>query len=155
MLLRHHKQRRRGVHAVEAAFIYPISFLLIIGMIVCGMGIFRYQETCHWARAGARWAVCHGGQWAFDQGQPLTQPSDVYNNAIQPYTIALNPANITYSVTWSDPGEMPIFPETNMPGPPFPWQINQVTVTVNYTWIPEAYLGGITFTATSTMPIEY
>jgi hypothetical protein len=155
MLLRNSKNVRQGIHAVEAALIYPVSFLLIIGLIVCGMGIFRYQETCHWARAGARWAACHGGQWSFEQGQPLTQPADVFNNAIQPYTIALDPTKINYTVSWSDPGEMPTYPDTTSAGPPFNWRINEITVTVNYTWIPEAYVGGITFTATSTMPVEY
>jgi hypothetical protein len=149
------KNQRRGTHAVEAAFVYPVSFLLIIGLIVCGMGIFRYQETCHWARAAARWAACHGGQWSFEQGQPLTQPSDVYNKVIQPYTIAIDQTQLTYAVSWSDPGEMPTYPDTTSAGPPFNWRINEVTVTITYNWIPEAYLGGITFTHTSTMPVEY
>jgi hypothetical protein len=30
---------------------------------------------------------------------------------------------------------------------------NTVTVTVSYNWIPEAFLGGITLTSTSTVPM--
>jgi hypothetical protein len=32
---------------------------------------------------------------------------------------------------------------------------NLVTVTVTYLWIPEAFLGGITISSTSVMPMSY
>ena len=62
MLLRTLKNPRRGTHAVEAAFVYPVTFMLMLGILVCGMGIFRYQEISHWSHQAARWAACHGGQ---------------------------------------------------------------------------------------------
>jgi Flp pilus assembly protein TadG len=144
-------QARRGVHAVEAALIYPISFLLIIGMIVCGMGIFRYQETCHWARAAARWAAVHGGQYSQENGKRLTTSADVYDNAIQPNLVSLDPTKMTCSVSWSDSGEMPVYYNSSKGQ----MSINEVTVTITYNWIPEAYVGGITFRHTSTMSMEY
>jgi hypothetical protein len=32
---------------------------------------------------------------------------------------------------------------------------NNVTVTLTYRWVPEAYLGGITLSSTSVMPMSY
>ena len=37
------RYRRRGAVAVEAAVVYPVLFLLLLGVIVGGMGVFRYQ----------------------------------------------------------------------------------------------------------------
>ena len=36
--------RRRGVSAVEAAVVYPITILLLLGTVVLGLGVFRYQQ---------------------------------------------------------------------------------------------------------------
>ena len=155
MLLRTLKHPRRGTHAVEAAFVYPVTFMLVFGILICGMGIFRYQEISHWSHQAARWAACHGGQWSFEQGKPLTQASDVYNTVIQPYTVSLDQTKLSYAVSWSDAGEMPTYPDLTSTGPPFKWRINEVTVTITYIWVPEAYLGGITLTSTSTLPVEY
>jgi Flp pilus assembly protein TadG len=151
MLLRTLIRPRRGTHAVEAAFVYPVSFMLLLGILVCGMGMFRYQETCHWARTAARWAAVHGGQYSKDTGKPLTTSSDVYNNAVQPHLVALDPTKLNVSVSWTDPGEMPVYYNVSKGKQ----SINEVTVTVTYNWIPEAYLSGITFTHVSTMPMEY
>jgi Flp pilus assembly protein TadG len=155
MLLRTAQKPRRGTHAVEAAFVYPVTFMLMIGILVCGMGIFRYQEISHWSHQAARWAACHGGQYAFENNQPLTTSSVVYTTAIQPYTVALDQTKLSYTVSYSDPGQMPTYPDLTSTGPPFKWRINEVTVTITYNWVPEAYLGGITFTSSSTMPVEY
>jgi hypothetical protein len=32
---------------------------------------------------------------------------------------------------------------------------NTVTVTLTYQWVPEAFLGGVTLSATSVMPMSY
>lgn len=31
---------------------------------------------------------------------------------------------------------------------------NTVTVKINYSWVPEAYFGGVTMTSTSVMPMS-
>jgi len=54
------------------------------------------------AREGARYACVRGSQyqagWQRDGGQPRT---DVYNNAILPMTAGLDPASLTYNVSWT------------------------------------------------------
>jgi Flp pilus assembly protein TadG len=59
-------QRRdsRGAATVEAAIVLPIAFFLVLGLIIGGLGIFRYFEVAHLARETARFAAVHGGQYA-------------------------------------------------------------------------------------------
>jgi hypothetical protein len=49
------------------------------------------------------------------------------------------PGNITYNVVWSP---------NNQPG-------STVTVTINYEWVPTAYVGTIQMSSTSVMTVEY
>jgi hypothetical protein len=102
------------------------------------------------AREGARWASVHGGQWAADQDKSLTTPADVYNSAILPHAAGLDPSKLTYSVTWDDASELPAYPPTGVN-----YRTNKVTVTVNYSWVPELYLGSMTLTSTSVTTISY
>jgi hypothetical protein len=58
---------------------------------------------------------------------------------VLPGGVALNSAQLTSNVTWSP---------DKQPG-------SLVTVTVNYTWVPEAFFGVMTFSSTATMPVTY
>ena len=150
--------RRRAATVVECAVIYPLTFLLMLGLIIGGLGVFRYQEISSVAREGARWASVHGYQCVQEAnptvGYPtLTTANDVYTNAIKPQADAANldPPSLTYSVSWADASQAPTYYDiTNNV-----WRTNTVTVKVTYQWIPEAYLGGITLTSTSVMPMTY
>jgi hypothetical protein len=152
------RQPRRGANTVECAIVFPVTFLLLLGLIIGGMGVFRYQETASLAREGARWAAVHGGQCVREANPgtaspPLTTDQDVYQNAIQPRAVSLDPSRLSYAVSWDDAGEMPSYLDYSQ-SPPV-WRTNHVTVTVTYQWVPEAYLGGITLTSTSVMTISY
>jgi Flp pilus assembly protein TadG len=137
MLLR--QRKRPGVTVVECAVIFPVVFLLLLGTIVAGLGVFRYQEIAALAREGARYASVHGARYEFDTGKLAATPSDVYEQAIRPKAVALDQTKLKYSVTWS--------PDNRQGG--------TVTVQVDYFWIPEAYLGGIQLSSTSTMWMSY
>jgi Flp pilus assembly protein TadG len=131
--------RRRAAALVEFAFIAPILLLFLIGVVVAGLGVFRYQEVASLAREGARYASVHGKRYQDVTGNPAATPEDVYENAIRPKAVALDMNRLSYSVTW-DPGNR---------------QGDRVRVQVTYQWIPEAFLGGIQLRGTSTMPISY
>src|SRR6516165_2943741 len=100
--------RRRGATVVECAIIYPITFLLMLGLIIGGLGVFRYQEISSVAREGARWASVHGYQSAQEANPTgaatLTTANDVYTNAIKPQADAANldPPSLSYSVSYTD-----------------------------------------------------
>ena len=138
MLLR--STRRHGASVVEMAIIAPVTILLLFGLIITGLGVFRYQEVASLAREGSRWASVHGTMWAQTTGKTAATATDVYNKGILPEVVALNTSKLSYSVTW-DPD--------NSPG-------SQVTVTVTYNWMPEALVAGpITLSSTSTVTMTY
>src|SRR5262245_18446301 len=100
MLLSPTSQLRTGAVALESAIIYPVTFLLIIGLVVGGLGIFRYQECASLAREGARYASTHGAILRKDAGQPIATGADwkqdVYDNAIAPRMVGLDPTLVGY-----------------------------------------------------------
>ena len=69
MILPLSSQRRTGASVVEGAFVYPITFLLLLAIMVGGLGIFRFQEVAHLAREAARYASTHGGQYQAENCQ--------------------------------------------------------------------------------------
>src|SRR5437763_529552 len=77
----------RGAVMVEAAIVLPTLFIILIGMITIGMGIFRYQQVAALAREGARYAAVHGAQYekdaqdAGDNTKHAADYTDIYNNA--------------------------------------------------------------------------
>jgi Flp pilus assembly protein TadG len=145
------QRRRRGTTTVEFAVTCPIAFLLIFGIVIGGLGIFRYQQTAALAREGARWASVHGGQYAEDTNQPAATAADVYSNAISPRAAGLNLNNLSYTVTWNQ-NNWPLRVDEDAGRPVG----NTVTVTVAYQWVPELFLiGPFTLTSSSTAQMMY
>ena len=130
---------RRAATALECALVYPVIFFFVIGMLVGAMGMFRYQEVAWLAREGARYASVHGAKYQAVTGNAAATASDVYTNAILPKITGLDPNNLSYQVTWNP---------DNQPG-------STVTVTISYTWVPEAFLGTATLKSTSVVAMSY
>ena len=150
MLIRLPLRRRSAATIVECAIVYPVLFLFLLGLAVGGAGIFRYQEVAALAREAARYGSTHGAQYRSDAGEPVGTPddwkADIYNNAIVPNIVALDPNSLTCDPDW--------LPVVNLPDSKDNWPGSQVTVIVTYQWFPELYLvGPITLTSTSSMPI--
>ena len=143
--------RRPGTTAVEFAITCPIVFFLVFAIIVGGLGVFRYQQVASAAREGARWASVHGADYANETNKPAATPADVYNQAILPLAVALDPNYLTYSVTWNN-SNVPLEVIGDVETPVG----NTVTVTVTYQWFPELLLvGPFTLTSTSTAQMVY
>ncbi len=172
MLASRHSRRRRGVAAVEFAVVAPVVLLFVFGLIVGGLGVFRYQEVAHLAREGARYASTHGGMYqqegiARQTGVPAVATSGALSSYLAPKTVLLDPKSLQVAVSWVDSSGAPItYTPVNMPTyvntdpnliPPGQQTIqNNVRVTVTYPWLPEAYLiGPITLSSTSQMPMSY
>lgn len=132
-------QRREGVAVVEAAVVFPAFFLLLIGLIVASLGVFRYQEVASLSREAARWASVRGFQYQQSTGNWAATKQDVYDEVIKPRAKLLQLENLTYDVTWD----------------PHNRQDGYVTVTITYRWIPEVFFGGVDLTSTTTMPMAY
>jgi Flp pilus assembly protein TadG len=138
---------------VESTIVLSTLLTLLIGFIVGGLGIFRYQQVAACAREGARWASVHGAQYQKETGNAAATPTDVYNNAILPMAVGLDTGQLSYTVAWNNSNApYGVNPTSKPPGQPLN---NTVSVTVSYVWIPEAYFPRVTFTSTSVMPMSY
>jgi Flp pilus assembly protein TadG len=150
--VRLHQRKRAGATVIECAVVYPVTFLLLLGLIVGGLGMMRYQECATLAREATRWASVHGAQYARDSGTTPPTAVDIYNQVIAPRAVGLDLTRLNYSVTWNtsnSPAHILIVNGN------FVEVTNTVTVQITYHWIPEAYLGGITLGSTSVMPMSY
>jgi hypothetical protein len=137
MIRRNPKSRRRsGLAAVESAAVYPVAILLLMGTIIMGLGIFRFEQLQFLARQGARYASVHGPTYASENNQSVATPSAVlaYIQGLAVNLDGLDCSAVTYS-------------STTMPC--------SVSVTVTYTWNPGPLFNSMTWTATSTMPVTY
>jgi Flp pilus assembly protein TadG len=155
MMLR--RQRRTGAALVETALVYPILFLLVLGIIMLGIGVFRYQQVAHAAREGARWAAVHGAKYAQETGNPAATPQDVFDTVILPQMARVSSANISYAVTWNQDNRQtysyvytnPTTGETSVRS-----RQNTVSVTVGYSW-DTGFFGVIPVSSTTVMTMSY
>jgi Flp pilus assembly protein TadG len=159
---------RRGAAVVEFALVAPAVLALIFGVIVGGLGIARYQEVAHLARDCARYASTHGGNYqregtAQQTGVPAVSSSSDLRSLIETKAATLDPSKITVNISWTaasgiTPVNIPTYADPNPYLVP-PGQTvvqNNVIVTVTYQWFPEAFfIGPITLTSTSKMPMSY
>jgi Flp pilus assembly protein TadG len=143
------KKQRRGVTTVELAVIAPLVFMLIVGLVVGGMGVFRYQQVASLAREGARYASVRGTEYAANTKLPAATAESVHKEVILARSVGLDPKLLTSTVSW-DRYNSPqtVNADNSVSG-------NIVIVTVNYLWIPEAYLGGIVLSSTSKLPMSH
>ena len=87
-------QDRRGVAAVEFAFVAPVLFILSIGTIDVGRMVFSWSSLDHLAREATRYASVRGAESL----TPLTQTQlEAYvNNRL----IGIDPNDLTVTVDW-------------------------------------------------------
>jgi Flp pilus assembly protein TadG len=153
MLLRTRtRHRRRGAVVVEYALVLSATLALTCGLVVVGVGFFRYQQMALLAREGARYASVHAAQYQQVTGGTAADAAAVYNNAITPLATGLDLSKLSYTVNWDDPSKGPVYlsnPATNT------YRINYVTVTVRYNWLPQMYLGATTLSSQSRMPLTF
>jgi len=143
---------RRAATTVECAFVYPLTFFFVVGLLVGSMGIFRYQEMASLSREAARYASVHGTQYAKVAGVTAPTPAEIYTAVVVDKAVALDLSRLNYSITYDTnnaPSHIVIATGDVTP------HTNKVRVTLSYQWIPEAFLGGITLSSTSEMTMSY
>src|SRR5215471_15788539 len=163
-----HSPRRPGVTTVEFAVVCLALLVLLFGMIVGGMGVFRYEEMAHLAREGARYAATHGGQYQKEgipqqTGVPAVASSADLQAYLLPKVVGLDPSKLTITVSWSAPSSvvpsnLPTYLDTDLTLVPPGQKVdrNYVTVTVSYQWQPESFpIGPFQLTSSSTVPMSY
>jgi hypothetical protein len=120
---------------LECAFAYPVALTLIMGLIVQGLGVYRYQHVAHLAREAARWAAVHGSSYQSDTKSAAPSKDDLLTKAIYPRMVGLSKASLSVTT----------FTMTN----------GVATVSLRYDWRPEAAFGSIALTSTAAEPIAY
>jgi Flp pilus assembly protein TadG len=138
---------------VECAFVYPVFFLLVLGLLVGAAGMFRYSQLASLTREAARYASVHGGQYAKEMNVTAPQPADIYNNVVLPMAEGFDTTQLSYSITYNT-SNWPYHTTLDASNNVIPIQ-NTVTVTLTYQWLPEAFLGGVTLSSTAVMPMSY
>ena len=129
--LSRHSQSRRGATIVEMAVVGPLAFLMVIGLMIGALGIFRYNQIAALAHEGARWAAVRGRNFEqINHRKPITA-DDIRANVIVPRAAGIDLNRIVCTMSL-DKGH------------------SVVSVTVRYLWLPEAYFGKLTLSNTAT-----
>jgi hypothetical protein len=123
--------------------------LLIFGLIVGGLGVFRYHQVASLSREAARYAAVRGLDYYRETGNPAATKESIRDEVILAKAAGLDKSKLTSDVTW-DSSNAPKEVKQDLTV-----KINVVTVTVSYQWMPEAYFGGVTLTSTSHMPMSH
>jgi Flp pilus assembly protein TadG len=185
MLHRALDNKRQGATSVEAAFVLPVAFFLVLAIVIGGMGIFKYQEMAHIARETARFASVHGAQYAkqnaaaiqagtlpnvdktylinYAKGLAVALDASQLNVTVNMVVIApgSTSANSTETVDWDNTTESqnrsPYSAWTNTATTPASnVQVdNVVIVQVSYAWYPGLIAGPITLSSTAVMGMSY
>jgi Flp pilus assembly protein TadG len=148
-MLRRTPRPRSGAAALEFAIVSPVLMLFLFGLVVGGLGIFRYHQVASLAREASRYASVHGLDYERETGQPAATEESISRDIVRANAAGLDPNKLTCSVTW-DQSNLPkqFLPDKTV-------RTNVVIVTVSYRWLPEAYFGGITLTSTSKLPMSF
>jgi Flp pilus assembly protein TadG len=102
------EHRRSGVHLVECAFVYPVLFIVLLGMMVGSMGVFRYQQVAYMAREAARFASVHGAEYQTDNAAAITantlpNPTEAYitNNLVMANAAAMDTSLLSVTIMFN------------------------------------------------------
>lgn len=129
----HHRRSRgnhRGQGLVEFALVIPLLILMFMGILDFGRAIFAFNSLSNGAREGMRLAVVNQSQTAIQ-------------DKVRSASSGISASDVTTTFT---PCSVP--------------QIGcMASVTVSYPWLPitpiiSNLVGPITFTTTTSMPIE-
>ncbi|MGQ0636473.1 MAG: TadE/TadG family type IV pilus assembly protein [Planctomycetaceae bacterium] len=132
---------RRGVAAVEMAFVLPVFFLVILGMIELGRGIMVAQLAANAAREAARSAII--------DGSTNTTVTTVAKNFMQTAAnVSAGDVTVDIAVSGSGGGQVA---NAN------PQDLITVSVSVPYSkvsWLPPKYLSGKSISGMAAMRHE-
>ena len=151
--MRRAPQRRSGATVVECAVVYPAVFLVILCLLVGAAGVFRYSQLASLTRETARYASVHGRQYAQEMKVTAPTPADIYDTVVLQREVGFDTSQLGYSITY-DTTNWPYHTTLDSSNNVVPIQ-NTVKVTLTYQWVPEAFLGGVTLSSTSVMPMSY
>lgn len=126
------RNRERGASIVEAAFAVPIFFLLLLGLVDIGVGVFQTSQATSGASDGARVAIV----WPTDSTD-LPAHFDKIRAAVRGRLVGQSIPDSAIGITCSTPGGDPISCTAAALNP----QRDRVKVTVTWPWRPVSFVG--------------
>ena len=127
---------------VEAAVVYPLLFLLLFGLIVGGICVFRYQQVVLLSREAARYACVRGSDSSqqTNPGQPSPTAAQITQQVVLPMSAGMEPDKVTVQIQWISPATNRVVDWDSSPRSPSSLDdqgnpvTNHVRVTVTYVW---------------------
>jgi Flp pilus assembly protein TadG len=151
MLVRRHPTLRPGATTVEMAVVAPLFILFVMGLLVVGLGVFRYNQVSYLAREGSRHASVRGTDYQREENLPAATEATIAQ-WVKEKGAGLNRDLLTTTVIW-DKSNAPRQPDQTNPDRVL---INYVEVKVSYQWVPETILTGpIMLSSTSRIPMSH
>jgi Flp pilus assembly protein TadG len=152
--------RRPGTAAVETAVVLSVLLLLVCGVIVGGIGVFRAQQVTLLACEGARYASVRGGDYQNDTGGSSPTQQQIINQAVSPMAVCMNPSDVSVTVEWINNAT-----NTALAWDAAPKDVRSVTatgqyisntvrVTVTYQWAPGFFWNTMTLQAVCELPMS-
>jgi hypothetical protein len=125
-----------------------VLFILLLGLIVGGIGVFRYQQTACLAREGARWASLHGSDWQTEGKQQPSTQEQILQQGVLPFAAGMDPSSVSIQVEFVDRAANQVSEWDQVKHPTTSRDVannlvtNRVRVTVTYQWVPGALVAG-------------
>jgi hypothetical protein len=145
----------RGSTLVEFAFLVPVMFALVFGVIDFGRALYTYHFVSNAAREATRWASVRGFSCSDMTSCNATGPDiSAYVGSIVPPGIDSSPSRLSVTTNWPPPpNNLPI---CSTPGGfNHPGCAVQVQVTYQFRFVlPFMPASGIPMTSTSQMIIS-
>jgi Flp pilus assembly protein TadG len=160
MRMRSREGSRRGAHAVESALVFPVVLVLFFGLIVGGIGIFRYQQVACLAQEAARWASVRGGDYQKDTDHNSPTKAQIRDQAVLPLAVSMDTSQLSVQVEWVDKGSNSSTDWDAAPKdvksitPQGEYVNNTVRVTVTYNWSPGILIGPLTLSSQCEVPMS-
>lgn len=167
-------RRRPGATIVESAIVLPVTFLLILGLVIGASGIYQYNQVMYLAQETARFAATHGGTYATENAAlikagtlPSVDANYLITNVAKARAVGVDTSKLKISISInSGPGTYDwdnttgnnyrSVTSTATQGTSKITVNNMVAVTVSYQWSPQLYFTGpITLTGTWVQPMSY
>lgn len=136
---------------------------LLLGMVVGGMKVFRYQQVACLAREAARAACVKGSDWQKATGKPSPTRQQFLDDVVLPRAAGMAPQDLTLRIEWINAatGETADWDDASKaPESVHPTSGERVTnrlrVTVTYRWTTELFgIRAGTLTSVSEVPMAY
>lgn len=93
---------RCGAVTLEAAIVYPVLLLLLFGLVVGGLMVFRYQQVALVAQETARYASVRGAAWARDTMKTSPSAATIREQVVLPLVPGVAPEDVTVRIEWID-----------------------------------------------------